>query len=364
MSGLRVLVTTDTIGGVWQYSIELARELGRLGTECVIAAMGPAPSDAQRAEAAAIPEARLIETDLPLDWLCDDAAPVRAAGQTIAGLAERLDVDVVHANMPTLLAEARFRQPTIAVTHGCVATWWAAAKGEPLAPQYRWHEALTARALRRADLVVAPSRSYAARVQRHYRLPTAPLAVLNGRRQLSDAASAARHDFAFTAGRLWDAVKNVAVLDRAAEHLAIPFYAAGARRGPHGESARLDNLHPLGHLEVEALAQHLAARPVFVSSARFEPFGLAVLEAAAAGCPLVLSDIDTFRELWDGAAVFVAPDDAQGFARAVEAIIGDSGRRQALEHAAAARAARYCPAATAAAMQGHYRQLIDARVAA
>ena len=45
--------------------------------------------------------------------------------------------------------------------------------------------------------------------------------------------------------------------------------------------------------------------PIFVSAARYEPFGLAVLEAAQAGCALVLSDIPTFRELWDGAALFV-----------------------------------------------------------
>ena len=41
-------------------------------------------------------------------------------------------------------------------------------------------------------------------------------------------------DFAFTAGRLWDKGKNVPTLDRAAELLAIPFYAAGAEQGPSG----------------------------------------------------------------------------------------------------------------------------------
>jgi glycosyltransferase involved in cell wall biosynthesis len=42
--------------------------------------------------------------------------------------------------------------------------------------------------------------------------------------------------------------------------------------------------------------------------ARYEPFGLAVLEAAQAGMALVLSNTPGFRELWDGAALFVASE--------------------------------------------------------
>ena len=70
----------------------------------------------------------------------------------------------------------------------------------------------------------------------------------------------------------------------------------------------------------QELAEHydtaiLPTRPIFVSVSRYEPFGLAVLEAAHAGCALVLSDIPTFRELWQGAASFVI---AAGSAAATE----------------------------------------------
>lgn len=364
MSGMRVLLTTDAVGGVWQYSIELARGLVALGAQPIVAILGPPPSDMQRAEAAVIRGAQWIETEWPLDWLCSDAAPVNAAGAELAKLATRLDVDIVHANMPTLLAEARFAQPVVAVTHGCVATWWAAARAAPLAPQYRWHEALTARALRRADRVIAPSRSYAECVRRHYRLPSAPATVFNGRLRLDGGGRAAPHDCALTVGRLWDEVKNAGTLDAAASRLAIPFHAAGAVRGPHGETARLEHLHVLGELGTRYLARRLARRPVFVSAARFEPFGLAVLEAAAAGCPLILSDIATFRELWDGAAIFVDPNDVDGFADAIEAVIRDAEWRAMLGSAAETRAARYVPDATASAMIAQYRRLLATQVAA
>ena len=97
---------------------------------------------------------------------------------------------------------------------------------------------------------------------------------------------------------------------------------------------------------------------IFVSPARYEPFGLAVLEAAAAGCALVLADIPTLREVWEGAAVFVDPDDAAGLRHAIEGLCAGPGR-QALQRAARARAARY----SAARMADTYRDLY-ARLAA
>jgi glycosyltransferase involved in cell wall biosynthesis len=103
----------------------------------------------------------------------------------------------------------------------------------------------------------------------------------------------------------------------------------------------------------------LAARPVFVSAATFEPFGLAVLEAAAAGCALVLSDIPTFRELWDGAAMFAPPGDAMAFEGAVHALLANAPLRERMGAAAASRALRYTPAATARAMSAIYDEVLQ-----
>ena len=99
-------------------------------------------------------------------------------------------------------------------------------------------------------------------------------------------------------------------------------------------------------------------------AARFEPFGLAVLEAAQAGCPLVLSDLSTFRELWDGAATFVAPGDAQGFADAIAALLADPACHAAQGEAARRRAARYTPAAMAEQMAEIYRDALSRRTQA
>ena len=101
----------------------------------------------------------------------------------------------------------------------------------------------------------------------------------------------------------------------------------------------------------------MADAEVFVSAARYEPFGLAVLEAARSGTPLVLSDIPTFRELWEGAALFADPDHVAGFARAIETVLDAPRLAADLADRAARRAARYTIEAQAKAMRAIYADI-------
>ncbi len=372
----RLLMTTDAVGGVWQYSLELARALVSHGYETTLALTGPAPSATQRAVADAIFGVSLIDTGVGLDWLAADAAAIAAAGHRIAGIAADVRADLVQLNAPSLASGVRFPAPVVAVTHSCLATWWHAVEGSALPHDFAWRAAVMADGLHAASAVVAPSAALARATKLAYGLPTQPLVVHNGRTPPEPASArlvagsgvagtgaagqgAADskpfvHASAFTAGRLWDRGKDVATLDRAAARMMVPLIAAGPICGPNRETARFDYIDAIGVLDDAALLARLATRPVFVSAARYEPFGLAVLEAAAAGCALVLADIPTFRELWDGVAQFVRPGDDHGFAEAIETIVGDSPRRLALGSAAEQRALRYTPAVMAAEMAAIY----------
>ncbi|MBW8755766.1 MAG: glycosyltransferase family 4 protein [Sphingomonadales bacterium] len=350
-------MTVDVVGGVWQYATELATGLRQHDIEMVLAVLGPLPDAAQRQEAEALDRIEIIATGLPLDWL-SEAGPVRAAGAEIAALAQRERVDLVHLNSPALAASATFAMPLVGTVHGCLSTWWEAARAG------HWHRDMMARGLRACDRIIAPSASYAEVVRRHYGLPTAPQVVLNGRSCTGLPARRALHDCAFTAGRLWDEVKNARLLDAVAARLPFPFHAAGNTRAPHGETAEFQHLHCLGQLDSDALNIWLAARPVFVSAATFEPFGLAVLEAAASGCALVLSDIPTFRELWDDVAIFVGAHDVAGYAAAIETCVQDIELRARLGENARLRAQTYSAERMASATAAHYRDLLTARAAA
>ncbi len=336
-----VLLTTDAVGGIWTYALDLGGALAARGARVTLAVLGPPAPPAGRA-AAAQAGVDLVETGLRPEWLADDAAEVIEAAGALAALAGARGVDLVHLNHPALGAAASFGAPVLAACHSCVATWWDAVRGTPLPVEFGWRTDLVAQGYRAADALVAPTRAFADATQRRYGLPAGPAVVGNGRAPV-DAAPAddPPEDAVLTAGRLWDEGKNVAALDRAAARLALPVRAAGPVRGPNGAAITLGHVEALGNLEEDALRLRLARRPIYAAPALYEPFGLAVLEAAQAGCALVLGDIPTFRELWGGAALFVPPRDEAALADAITRLRADPRQRERLGRAAQRRAGAF-----------------------
>ncbi len=347
--GRHILMTADAVGGVWTYALDLGAALARRGSRVTLAVLGPAPSDAQRADAAAR-DLALHDLGHPPDWLAADAAAVRAGADALADLARRDGADLVHLNHPALGADAAFPCPTLVVTHSCLATWWKAVRGdEPLPEDFRWRSALHEAGLAAADAVAAPSAAFAEATRRVYGFGVPPLVVPNGRDAPPPSAEVPPAASVLTAGRLWDEGKNLAVLDRAAARLPVAVEAAGPLVGPNGARIALHHTVPLGNLDAAAMRAKLGTRPIFASTALYEPFGLSVLEAAQAGCALILSDIPTFRDLWGDAALFVAPHDDRALAAAVLRLLGDRADRHERAALSKARAARFTVAAMAEA---------------
>jgi glycosyltransferase involved in cell wall biosynthesis len=147
--------------------------------------------------------------------------------------------------------------------------------------------------------------------------------------------------YVLAAGRVWDEAKNIAAVEKAAAHLKWPVYVAGDRG--RGAAPVPSGVLPLGRLSLPDLAHFYGCAPIYALPARYEPFGLSVLEAAMAGCALVLGDIPSLRENWSGAAVFVPPDDAEALHAALKKLIADARLRVGLRARARLRARRFTP---------------------
>jgi glycosyltransferase involved in cell wall biosynthesis len=99
----------------------------------------------------------------------------------------------------------------------------------------------------------------------------------------------------------------------------------------------------LGRVSRAELDRAFETAAIFAEPARYEPFGLAALEAGLAGCALVLGDVPSLREVWRDAAVFVEPDDDDGLESALRQLIDDSRLRADYAVRARRRALTYSP---------------------
>src|SRR4051812_15790542 len=94
----RILMTADTVGGIWNYALELTRAFRAEGIEVCLAIMGALPTDEQRDEVAELDNLRLFESDYKLEWMQQPWAEVDTAGKWLLDLGDRLEPDVVHFN--------------------------------------------------------------------------------------------------------------------------------------------------------------------------------------------------------------------------------------------------------------------------
>jgi glycogen(starch) synthase len=309
-----VFITADTIGGVWTYALDLAQGLCNHGDTVLLVVLGPSPTAAQYSEAVDA-GVLVLDTGLPLDWISNDVIEFRRGASRLVETAQAWRADVVHLSTPALAGVAHFPMPVVGVAHSCLATWWAAVRTGPPPSDFAWRIEAVAQGYAACNALIAPSVAFAAATAKIYGV--SPVPIYNGRSQTAGESHVVRDIPIVTAGRLWDEGKDAATLDLAAGMMDVPVLALGSVQGPQQQEITFDWMHSLGVMPAVDVAKTFARAQIFVSTARYEPFGLSVLEAAQAGCALVLSDIATFRELWDGAAIFVPPGDAGGLARAI-----------------------------------------------
>ena len=362
MHDMNVLMTTDTIGGVWTYSLELARALEAHGVQVSLATLGAPLSDAQRRQVEPLTNVTLFESAYLLEWMDDPWADVWRSGEWLLSLEETVRPDIVHLN-GYAHGQLPFRAPIVVVGHSCVLSWWQAVKGASAPPQWERYRRETTAGLHGADLVVAPSHAMLTALIEHYGPFSANRVIYNARDERRYAPTARKQPIILSAGRLWDEAKNLQALQQAAGHVPWPICVAGedchpdGHHGHHRRRAGSGPLRMLGRLDEEPLAGWLSRAAIYALPAKYEPFGLSILEAALSGCALVLGDIASLREIWADAAVYVPPQDTAALAGALSSLAAQPAHRDQLARQALARAKRYRPDVMASTYLGEYRRL-------
>jgi glycogen synthase len=342
-----VLMTADAVGGVWTYTLELADALAPHGVSVTAATMGRAPDAGQRRAAARSALADLHESTFPLEWEHRPWGGVDEAGDWLLQLEKELEPDVVHLNGYAHGA-LPWRAPPLVVGHSCVSSWWAAVHRTAPPPEWAEYRRRVAAGLTGAGAVIAPTAAMLGQLRRWYGIGDGR--VIPNCRRRDWTARSGREPFILSAGRVWDEAKNIAAVVRVAPALRWPVVVAGDGDPGPGVVA-------LGRIPFEELTGWLQRAAIFALPARYEPFGLGLLEAGLAGCALVVGDIPSLREVWGDAAHYVEPGDDAALADACHRLIAQPRLLAEFADRARDRAATFSPERTAAGYLEVYARL-------
>lgn len=328
----RVLMTGDTVGGVWTFTLELAASLAERGVEIVLVAFGGKASPAQVAAAKSIPGLCLLDSDYRLEWMHEPWPDIEASGRWLMEIEAEYRPDVVHLNSFGHGA-LHWRAPVVLTAHSCVLSWWQAVKGEKAPARWDRYRDVVAKSLAAAQLVTAPSAVMGREIEALYGLAQNTCRVVHNGRTAATFPPRPKEPFVLTAGRLWDEAKNLHAVVSAASKIPWPVYCAG-----DAAAGSANGCNMLGRLSESEIADWYGRASIYAMPARYEPFGFSILEAALGGCALVLGDIPSLREIWGRSAAFAPPNDPDAVATTLRTLIENPDQRRELARRARLRA--------------------------
>ncbi|TKK71822.1 glycosyltransferase family 4 protein [Ilyomonas limi] len=355
---IRILMTTDTVGGVWSYSIELCKALLPCNVHFYLITTGTRMQPAQQREMAALANVTVYETDFLLEWMENPWQNVDASGKWLLQLEEKLQPDLIHIN-GYVYGSLPWKAPAIIVAHSDVFSWFLSVK--KMVPPAQWNEYFTrVRAgLEGADLLIAPSKTMLQFIREIYGAITPGKVIYNGRND-DIFYPKQKQQYVFSMGRIWDEAKNIQLLIKASSHIYYPIKLAGDNRFENNSSSiESDNIIYLGKLSMQEVAVQLSTAAVYVLPATYEPFGLSILEAALSGCALVLGKIESLQEIWGDSAVYVNTNDVDELAHKVNELMENEWLRNHYAQEAMNRAKQYATTAMAENYLQVYRQLLQ-----
>lgn len=348
LAPLRILMTTTVQTEVWNYSLELAEALSRTGHQVTLAVPNHSLGRSHLKQLRRLPRVELFENP----YLREGGCTVKAIGRWLLNLEQQIRPHLIHLNG---YAYATLPWQASKVVAAPVYLPWQSKNG-PAQMELAYHKYVE-QSLRAADLVIAPTQTALTALAESYGPLSQGQVVPIGRNPYPIHVREKR-PYILTSAQGWDDHRNVLNLERVAPRLPWPVYMLGNAPLSGRMNNSLQWVNSIGPVSAKKRRAWFAHTAIYVLSSRYEPFGLAALEAAQAGCALVLSDISNLREIWGDAALYIQPDDPHSLEVALALLMADSTFRKVMAQRACARAQKFTSERMAEQYLSHCQNLI------
>jgi len=344
---VHVLVTADTLSGAWSYSRELVTGLVTRGARVTLVSFGDIPLPEQTTWMDHLHGLEYLPTAFRLEWMDGAEDDLSQSSAFLASVVREVRPDVLHLNQ-FCYGNLPVDVPRVVMAHGDLITWTQAVRDQPhrAGPPTRWYRHMVVQGIAGADALVAPSGWMLDRICACYGRPRRAEVIYPGRNPIFFNPYVSKDDCVLAVGRLVDASKQVFLLTQQAHSIPVCIVGSEQTVSMPRIPIRADVKVALDQTSVairgpqtESQLRALYSRAaIFAATARYEPLGMAVLEAAFSRCAIVANDIPSFREIWGDAALYFRTNDAESLAASIRLLGEDRPMRRAYAELAYNRA--------------------------
>jgi glycogen(starch) synthase len=344
---LHVLVTADSLSGSWTYTRELVTGLVTRGVRVTLVSFGEIPLPNQTAWMDRLHGLEYRPTAFRLEWMDEAPQDLPWSAEFLATLVRELRPDVLHLHQ-FCHGDLPVDVPRVIMAHGDLISWGQAVQGCTPGPT-RWlnrYRDTVIRGIAAADAVVASSAWMLDTLRTTYIRPRREAVIYPGRNPIFFNPYVSKEDSVLSVGRLIDAGKQVSLLTQyshpfpvcivgAEQTVPVPRIPIRADIKVSTSQSSVAIRGPQTEAQLRALYSRAA---VYAATPRYDPLGMAPLDAAFSRCAIVANDIPSFREVWGDAALYFRTNDAHSLAATLRNLDADHALRRAYADRAFARA--------------------------
>ncbi len=344
---MHVLVTADLLSGSWTYARELVTGLVTRGIRVTLVSFGEIPLPHQTSWMDHLHGLDYRPTGFRLEWMQEAEEDLSESAAFLMALVKELRPDILHLNQ-FCYGNLPVDVPRVVMANGDLITWEQAVHDKPRQrPQYlNWYRKTVLNGLLAADAVVAPSAWMLDRMKACYGHPRRGEVIYPGRNPIFFNPYVSKDDCVLAVGRLVDASKQVFLLTQqqhplpvcivgAEQTVPVPRVPIRADVKVATETTSVAIRGPQTDAQLRALYSRAA---IYAATSRYDPLGMAALEAAFSRCAIVANDIPSFREIWGDAAFYFRANDSESLAENIRLLNEDRAMRRAYAEMAYTRA--------------------------